>query len=139
MMGSRMRRPLVLLGASVALALIAAWLLGIGPPGGLGRRAVSPAAHGGIRSLQLVPFPEGPNSPLFEPPPVSQGSLPLTAVEASIPDPLPAPSWQGFMCKMGGNLEVTFEDGEGVSYGPCERPASIDRLWGRMIAAMNDQ
>jgi hypothetical protein len=133
-----MRKPIVALGAFVALAMITAWLFGVGPPGGLGRRAISPAAHGGIRSLQLVPFPEGPNSPLFERTP-AEGSLSLSAVKRSIPDPLPAPLWQGFMCNMGGNLEVTFEDGEEVSYGPCKRPASIDRLWERMIAAINDE
>jgi hypothetical protein len=43
------------------------------------------------------------------------------------------------MCDMGGNLEVTFDDGEEVSYGPCKRRASIDRLWERMIAAINDE
>ena len=132
-----MRRPVVALGAFVALAMIVAWLLGVGQPGGLGRRAISPTSHGGIRSLQLVPFPEGPNSPLFERTSTSEGSLSLSAVERYIPDPLPAPSSQGFMCDMGGNLEVTFADGEQVSYGPCKRPPSIDLLWERMIAAMD--
>lgn len=132
-----MRRPVVALGAFVALAMIIAWLLGFGPPLGVGRRAISPAAHGGIRSLQLVPFPEGPDSPLFERTPAAEGSMPLSAVERSIPDPLPAPLWQGLMCGQGGNLVVTFDDGGRVSYGPCKRPRSIDRLWERMIAALD--
>jgi hypothetical protein len=38
----------------------------------------------------------------------------------------------------GENLEVTFEDGEEVSYGPYKRPASIDRLRERM-AAIDDE
>jgi hypothetical protein len=41
------------------------------------------------------------------------------------------------MCDMGGNLVVSFDDGEQVSYGPCTRPPSIDLLWKRMLAAMS--
>jgi hypothetical protein len=136
MVDAGMRKLFVAFFGLVLLALTAGWLLGFGPPWGVGR-AISASEHRGIRSLQLVPFPEGPNSPLFERPPVSHESFPLSTVEASIPDPLPAPSWQGFMCNMGGNLEVTFADGETVSYGPCERPASIERLRQRMLEVLH--
>jgi hypothetical protein len=101
---AEMRKLFVASLGLVLLVLTAGWLLGFGPLRGVGR-PISASEHGGIRSLQLVPFHEGPNSPLFERPPVPQGSLPLTAVEASTPNPLPAPSRQGFMCNMGGNLE----------------------------------
>jgi hypothetical protein len=136
MVDARMRKPIVAFLGLVIVALTAGWVLGFGPLRGVGR-PISASEHGGIRSLQLVPFPEGPNSPLFERPPVPQGSLPLTAVEASIPNPLPAPSWQGFTCGMGGNLEVTFADGETVSYGPCKKPTSIERLRQRMLAVLH--
>ncbi|HEX6400663.1 MAG TPA: hypothetical protein VF108_09400, partial [Actinomycetota bacterium] len=59
-----MKRASIASAALVLVALLAAWLFGFGPPPGLGE--ISPDDHGGIESLQLVPFPEGPDSPLFE-------------------------------------------------------------------------
>jgi hypothetical protein len=131
-----MRKPVVaFLGLVIALA--AAWLLGFGPPPGVGR-PISASEHGGIESLQLAPFPEGPNSPLFEEPPAPDSSLPLSAVVEYIPDPLPAPRWQGVACDIGGDLVVKFADGETVSYGPCKKPMSIQRLGERMIIVLNE-
>lgn len=127
----------VLAFGALLVALLSAWLFGSGSPPGTGE--ISPAGHGGIESLQLVPFPEGPDSPLFERTPAHDGSVPLSTVVDEIPDPLPAPRWQGLTCGMGGNLVVTFADGQSVTYGPCKRPASIDRLWDSMIAALNAQ
>jgi len=132
-----MRKPIVAFLGLVVLALAVAWLFGFGPPMGVGRPILA-SEHGGIESLQLVPYPEGPDSRLFESAPLPEGSLPLSAIDRYIPDPLPAPRWQGLACDMGGNLVVTFADGEDVSYGPCKRPASIDRLWDRMIAALHE-
>ena len=132
-----MKRASIASAALVLVALLAAWLFGFGPPPGLGE--ISPDDHGGIESLQLVPFPEGPDSPLFERAPAGDGSVPLSTVVDAIPDPLPAPRWQGLTCGRGGNLIVTFADGQSVSYGPCRRPASIDRLWDSMIVASNAQ
>lgn len=57
----------------------------------------------------------------------------LGLVEPYIPDPLPLPSDQPNDCEIGGNMVVTFLDGTTLTYGPCERPASIDRLWAAMI------
>jgi hypothetical protein len=57
--------------------------------------------------------------------------IPLDRVRGYIPSPLPEPIDQG--CDMGGNLVVTFSDHFKLSYGPCERPASITRLWAAMI------
>jgi hypothetical protein len=133
-----MRKPIVAFLGLVVVVLAAAWLLGFGPPPGIGR-PISASEHGGIESLQLVPFPEGPNSPLFEDPPAPTSSLPLSTVEGSIPEPLPAPRWQGIACNMGGDLEVTFADGETVSYGPCKKPASIERLRQRMLEVLEAQ
>ena len=131
-----MRKPIVAFLGLVVLVLAIAWLFGFGPPLGIGR-PISASEHGGIESLQLVPFPEGPYSPLFEDPPAPASSVPLSAVEADVPDPLPAPRWQGVACRMGGNLEVTFVDGKTVSYGPCRKPASIERLRESMLAVLH--
>jgi hypothetical protein len=138
MVDAGMRKPIVAFLGLVILALTAGWLLGFGPPWGVGR-PISASRHEGIRSLQLVPVPEGPNSPMFEGPPAPASSLPLSAVEGYIPDPLPAPLWQGVMCGEGGNLEVTFVDGETVSYGPCKKPISIERLRERMLVVLSAQ
>jgi hypothetical protein len=132
-----MRKPVVAFLGFVVLVLTVAWLFGFGPPLGIGR-PISASEHGGIESLQLVPFPEGPNSPLFEDPPAPASSVPLSAVEEYIPDPLPAPRWQGVACNIGGDLVVTFADGETVSYGPCKKPTSIQRLGERMIIVLNE-
>ena len=133
-----MRKPIVAFLGLVVLVPAAAWLLGFGPPPGIGR-PISASEHGGIESLQLGPFPEGPNSPLFEDPPAPASSVPLSAVEAYVPDPLPAPRWQGIACRMGGNLDVTFVDGGTVSYGPCKKPASIERLREAMLEVLEAQ
>lgn len=133
-----MRKPIVAFLGLVILALSTGWVLGYGPPWGAGR-PISASGHGGVRSLQLVPIPEGPNSPLFEDQPAQASSLPLSAVEGYIPDLLPAPLWQGATCGEGGNLKVTFVDGETVSYGPCRKPISIERLRERMLAVLKTQ
>jgi hypothetical protein len=138
MVDARMRKPIVAFLGLVILALTAGWLLGFGPPWGVGR-PISASEHGGIENLQLVPFPEGPNSPLFEDPPAPASSVSLSIVEGYIPDPLPAPRWQGVACGGGGDLVVTFVDGETVSYGPCKKPASIERLRERMLAVLDAQ
>jgi len=133
-----MRKPIVAFLGFVLLALTIGLVFGFGPPWGVGR-PISASGHGGIRSLQLVPIPEGPSSPLFEDEPAHASSLPLSAVEGYIPDPLPAPLWQGVTCGQGGNLDVTFQDGETVSYGPCREPISIERLRQRMLAVLHAQ
>lgn len=134
-MSPRMKRVLVIVGALLVAAVVGGWVFGFGPIWA-DVDSIDPTDHGGIQSLQLVPFPEGPNSPLFERNP-SGGSVPLSTVLRFVPDPLPRPRWQGLTCGMGGDLVVTFADGTSVSYGPCKRPDSIDRLWSRMIEALD--
>jgi hypothetical protein len=130
-----MKRVPVVLGTLLVVVIVGGWILGFGPVWSAAV-AIDPDDHGGIQSLQLVPFPEGPDSPLFEREP-SDASVPLSAVSSSIPDPLPAPRWQGLTCGMGGDLVVIFADGTSVRHGPCKRPESIDRLWSRMIETLD--
>lgn len=55
-----------------------------------------------------------------------------------IPDPLPAPLFQGPTCRLSGDLVVTFADGFSLTYGPCKRPLSINRLWAGMVYVLAD-
>jgi hypothetical protein len=60
----------------------------------------------------------------------------LDTVRRYIPDPLPAPLKQPEDCSFGGNLVMTLADGTAVTYGPCLRPASVNRLWAAMVYVM---
>jgi hypothetical protein len=48
-------------------------------------------------------------------------------VEGFIPDPLPPPQLQ-WLRRRGSNMVVT-RNGKKMTYGPCYRPAPINRLW----------
>ena len=82
-----------------------------------------------IVRLQLIPIPEGPAGPLFERPLKHDYALPLGLIEDQIPIPLPEPLWQGFSCGGGGDLEIELAGGRTIVYGPCRRPAAIEKLW----------
>ncbi len=96
-------------------------------------------SHGAVVRLQLVPIPEGPTAPSFErnAPVGDKFVRPLERVQAYIPDPFPTLLEQPADCTVGGNLAVTFADGFRLTYGPCSRPASINRLWARMIHVLD--
>ena len=106
-----------------------------------GSRALPPQyLRSGARrdhSVGAHPDPEGPVGPGFERTPTTENSKPLSLIERFIPDPLPAPLAQAF-CGGGGDLVVTFADGQQLTYGPCHRPASIDHLWAEMIYVLDD-
>ncbi len=87
--------------------------------------------------LEIDPYPEGPPSIPFVRGDSHADTLPISRVERWIPSPLPAPLDQG-SCEFGGNLLVELTDGTVVTYGPCHRPPSIDRLWTRMVDVMSD-
>jgi hypothetical protein len=97
---------------------------------------VSPAE---VLSIELVPIPEGPPSPRFVRNLTGEFQIPLSLIEDSIPAPLPAPKWQGFSCRFGGNVVVQLADGRTIEYGPCRRPESIERLRQRMIGVLREQ
>ncbi len=98
------------------------------------------ADHGPVTQLRLVPIPEGNPAPVFR-----RGVLtgdvrvqPLKLVWNYVPKTFPAPMQQPANCDFGGNLLVTFVDGFDIVYGPCKRPASINRLWAGMIYVLED-
>jgi len=90
--------------------------------------------------LELVPIPEGPPPPSFERhPSADDGShtKPIRVVRKYLPTPFPRPLDQPGDCSIGGDLVATFADGTKLSYGPCARPDSINRLWAAMIFALD--
>ncbi len=132
--------------ALVAVVLVLVGVAGSGPLGGVfhpsspapsgAASPISAAAHGGVVRVQIMAIPEGPPAPAFERPPRGDYSRPLRRIERFVPSPLPAPLDQGG-CTIGGDLVVTFADGKQVTYGPCHRPASIDRLWAEIIYVLD--
>jgi hypothetical protein len=88
-----------------------------------------------VVSVRIQPVPEGPPGPAFVVTASGSTSRPLSMVAAAIPVPLPGPGVQPFGCGAGGDLIVTLNDGHVITYGPCRRPASIDRLWAVMLNA----
>ncbi len=80
--------------------------------------------------LHIQPVPEGPGLCF------GRGcSLPISAIQAAIPVPLPARSWQGPICRTGSDLIVTLRDGREISYGPCHWPPAIEWLRRKMMQA----
>jgi hypothetical protein len=96
-------------------------------------------SHGAVVGLQLVPIPEGRSAPSFErsAPAGNKFVRPLDTVREYMPDPFPTPLDQPADCIAGGNLVVTFADGFKLTYGPCSRPTSINRLWAGMIYVLD--
>jgi hypothetical protein len=112
--------------------------------------AALPASACGSRAVQVVgvatyPWPEGPG-------PVAAGKtanpsaemISLDLITPAIPANLPAPLRQPAHprlsrdCPQGGAIvEVALSDGRTISYGPCRRPAAIERLGLAMYAAAN--
>jgi len=126
----------------VAAASVVAVLgsIGIGPMIGAFHHSTPRDAHGGVVRLEHYPVPEGPVPPAFGRPTRSDArTLPLDLVHQYIPDPLPAPLFQGWMCRSGGDTVVIFADGYKVTYGPCKAPPSIERLWEQMVVAIRGE
>jgi hypothetical protein len=121
----------------VAAVVVGLGVIGIGPLTGAFNRPIPVAPHGGVERLQLGPFPEGEIPPAFERSPGPEASIPLALVARSIPDPLPAALFQGWSCGYGGNLIVTLADGTSVTYGPCKRPAPVERLRQAMLRVLD--
>ena len=128
----------VALGAIVAVGLTLG-AVGVGPATRVSRHPIDAREHGGVVRVYLAPVPEGVAPPPFERRGFvkSEPSYRLSVIEQQIPQPLPAPIYQGVMCRAGGDLVVEFADGDSVSYGPCKRPASIDALVAYMLHAVN--
>ena len=128
---SQMRRRVAILALVIAAALVGLGVAGLGPLTPVFYRPTSVSASGGVTEIDIQPIPEGPGL-AFERAPTARGVRPLAEIERFIPDPLPPPLFQG-LCGMGGNMVVILGNGKQVTYGPCNRPASIDHLWAEML------
>jgi hypothetical protein len=53
----------------------------------------------------------------------------LDSIASAIPNPLPHPVWQGFLCDGDLQLTITLEDESIVTYGPCRYPERILPLY----------
>lgn len=126
-----MRNRLITVALVVAAALVGLGVAGIGPLTTVFYRPTPISANGGVAEIDIQPIPEGPGL-VFQRNPTSRGVRPLAQIEQLIPDPLPAPLFQG-LCGMGGNMVIILGNGKRVTYGPCHRPASIDRLWAEIV------
>ena len=90
--------------------------------------------------LEIVGVPEDAPPPVFERHVSGESALPripLSRVRKYVPTPFPSPVDQPNDCVMGGDLVATFADGTKLSYGPCVRPDSINRLWAAMMYAIH--
>jgi len=109
------RRPVVL---AVSLLLI------VGCGGGNGSD---------VAQVATFPWPEGPGPVVAAETPVPGIYVPLDRIEGAIPKALPKNVTQ--RCRIGAIVEITLKNGQVFRYGPCDRPASIERLRLTLIRA----
>lgn len=128
----QMRSRATILALVVAATVVALGFACLGPFTPVFHRPIPISPNGGVAEIDLVPIPEGPPGVPFQRTPTVEAFRPLAQIERFIPDPLPAPLFQG-LCSSGGNMVVILGNGKQVTYGPCHRPASIDQLWAEMI------
>lgn len=68
---------------------------------------------------------------------VPSAYVPLAVIENLIPERLPDNPDQ--TCEVGAVVEITLADGQVVTYGPCQRPAAIERLRVALIEAWSER
>lgn len=78
-----------------------------------------------VTTVSTAPYPEGPRPPIAAVHPKA-GEVPLSRIADAIPRTFPKNPPQH--CNRGAIVRITFSDGKTLTYGPCERPASIERL-----------
>lgn len=123
-----MKRRVAVSIVLLAIAFPAVGVAGFGPLSPVIYPPVPIAGNGGVTEVDLIPAPEGPPQAFKRVVTTAGGVRPLSAVERFIPDPLPAPLFQ-WLCNRGGSMVVILGNGKQLTYGPCYRPASINRLW----------
>ena len=88
--------------------------------------------HGGIVSIALRPFPDGPALVV-----TSMQDTFVNAVNA-VPVPMPEPIAQpATCCPTGGFVELGLSDGYRVVYGPCRLPPGIESAREKIAAIPN--
>lgn len=103
-------------------------VLGVVALSGCGGRSASQ-----VVKVVAFPWPEGPGSVAALAKPKSRADVPLRQVENLIPKTLPSNPAQS--CKIGAKVQITLRSGRVITYGPCKRPASIERLRLALIKA----
>jgi hypothetical protein len=96
--------------------------------------------EGAVARLEIVGVPEGAPPAIFERHVSADGPWQqklLSLVRKYLPRLFPRPLDQPDDCSIGGDLVATFADGTKLSYGPCVRPDSINRLWAAMMYAIH--
>ena len=86
-----------------------------------------------VLAVWIQPAPEGPPGFPFTRPGAEPWAVFATAGDLRlllpfVPDPLPRPSRQWFCSGRGYSIHFLLVGGQGVNYGPCRRPASIDNV-----------
>jgi hypothetical protein len=91
-----------------------------------------------IQTIELRPFPEGPQQPGFTSGVPDRFHVPIQLVADAIQDPLPGPLRQGISCDSGAEVVFRLVDGRSITYGPCRIPGSIVGFRATASAAIND-
>jgi hypothetical protein len=86
-----------------------------------------------VVKVATFPWPKGPGPVIAAQQPVPGIYVPLDRIRDAIPKALPKNATQG--CRFGAIVEVTLRNGRILRYGPCDRPASIERLRLTLIRA----
>jgi len=76
--------------------------------------------------VSTFPWPEGPGPVVAATKPSPGIYVPLRTIERFIPATLPTNPRQP--CNYGAKVQLTLRGGRVLTYGPCKRPASIERL-----------
>jgi len=88
-----------------------------------------------VVKVSAFPWPEGPSVPaaVAATNPASGTYVPLSEIAQVIPKKLPENPPQ--TCEVGAKVQLTLKSGRVITYGPCNRPASIERLRLALIRA----
>jgi hypothetical protein len=86
-----------------------------------------------VVKVSTFPWPEGPGPVVAAAKPMPGIYVPLRKIERFIPTTLPTNPRQS--CNYGAKVQLTLRSGRVLTYGPCKRPASIERLRLALIKA----
>jgi hypothetical protein len=92
--------------------------------------------HARVLSVAVAPWPGGPGPLVAATRPTAGTTVPLREIERLVPRTLPPNPPQP--CRVGAIVEIVVERAGAVSrldYGPCVRPAAIERVRRALVAA----
>ena len=108
-------------------------MLGAAIAGAVSVAACANAGRSQVIKVSTFPWPEGPGPVVAALKPVPGIYVPLAEIEGLIPKTLPKNPPQS--CSYGAKVQLTLRGGRVLTYGPCKRPASIERLRLALITA----